>query len=239
MPDPLSVKDLGARYAAQDIKALDSVSWNVKPASLSAVIGPNGAGKSTFLKCIMGLLPSQTGEVSFFSQSLEKSRKRISYMPQRSEVDWTFPVSVFDVTLMGTYGTLGMFSPIGKIHKEKALHALEKVGMQDLKDRQIGALSGGQQQRTFLARALAQDADLYLMDEPMGGVDITTQNVIIDILKDIKAEGKTVVVVHHDLSTVGKVFDTALLLNKHMIASGAVKDVLAKENLAKAYGVPL
>lgn len=236
---PLSIQNLGAGYPGQDELAVSDISWSVEAGELAAVIGPNGAGKSTLLKAAMALVPVKSGQAEFFGQSLSRARKRVAYIPQRSSVDWEFPVSVLDVATMGLYGRIGWLKPVRAKDRAHALTALEKVGMSELAHRQIGALSGGQQQRTFLARALAQDADLYLMDEPFAGVDVATEKKIMEILGDLKAQGKTIVVVHHDLGTVEQVFDTALLLNRTAIAQGAIKDVLTDGNLAKAYGAPL
>lgn len=233
---PLSIHQLSAHYPGQKNKAIDSIDWDCPQGQLCAIIGPNGAGKSTLLKAVMDLIPHKAGHVEFFGKTLDQSRKRIAYVPQRSAVDWDFPVSVLDVATMGLYGNIGLFSSIKQAHKDKAMQALEQVGMQKLAQRQIGALSGGQQQRTFLARALVQEADLYLMDEPFAGVDVPTEQKIIEILNSLKQQGKTIIVVHHDLGTVERVFDHALLLNTRAIAQGPIKDVMTKEHLTKAYG---
>ncbi len=236
---PLSIKNLDAGYPGQESLALHDINWDVQAGELIAIIGPNGAGKSTLLKAAMGLIPQKNGQVRFFDQPLKHVRKKIAYIPQRSAVDWDFPVCVLDVATMGLYGRMGWLTPVQKRHKDKAMAALEKVGIADLAHRQIGALSGGQQQRTFLARALAQDAELYLMDEPFAGVDVPTEGKIIEILNELKSEGRTIIVVHHYLSTVERVFDTALLINQEIIAKGQARDVLTKDHLAKAYGAPL
>lgn len=236
---PLNISGLSARYAGQDSMAIENIDWQVKPATLNAIIGPNGAGKSTLLKAIMNLIPKASGDILFFDAPLEHTRKQIAYVPQRNAVDWDFPVSVLDVATMGLYSGAGWLKPIRKHHKEKAMHALEQVGIADLAHRQIGALSGGQQQRTFLARALAQNAELYMMDEPFAGVDVPTEEKIIEILNTLKNDKKTVIVVHHDLGTVERVFEHGLLLNRKIVSNGPIKTILKPENLARAYGSKL
>ncbi|GJL84766.1 MAG: zinc ABC transporter ATP-binding protein [Micavibrio sp.] len=238
MPGPLSVKNLSVHYHLQDEPALSDVSYEAAPGHLTAIIGPNGAGKSTFLKAVMGLIP-YTGEVKVFGQPLKDQKHKIAYMPQRSSVDWDFPISALDVAAMGLYGQIGFMRRVTKQHKTEALSYLDQVDMADYADRQIGQLSGGQQQRVFLARTLAQNADLYFMDEPLAGVDITTEKIIISILEKLKKDGKTILVVHHDLQSVGNFFDKALLLNQTKIAEGPAKKVLTPDNLAKAYKTPV
>lgn len=216
------------------------VLWNVDlvlpEPRLVGVVGPNGAGKSTLIKAILGLVPVASGSITVFDSPLRKVRKRIGYVPQRSSVDWDFPTSVLDVVLMGTYGRLGWFRRPGRNEYAWARECLDRVGLADFADRQIGQLSGGQQQRTFLARALAQKADLYFMDEPMAGVDAATERVIFSLLKQLRSEGRTVVVVHHDLRTVPQYFDHVVLLNMRLVASGAVDEVFTTDNLARTYG---
>jgi manganese/zinc/iron transport system ATP- binding protein len=216
------------------------VLWNVDlvlpEPRLVGVVGPNGAGKSTLIKAILGLVPVASGSITVFDAPLRKVRKRIGYVPQRSSVDWDFPTSVLDVVLMGTYGRLGWFRRPGRNEYAWARECLDRVGLADFADRQIGQLSGGQQQRTFLARALAQKADLYFMDEPMAGVDAATERVIFSLLKQLRSEGRTVVVVHHDLRTVPQYFDHVVLLNMRLVASGAVEDDFTTDNLARTYG---
>lgn len=232
----LEIKKLCAHYPGQKEFVIKNIDWEVKPGHLCAIVGPNGAGKSTLLKAAMELIPHQKGETLFFGQPLNKARKKVAYIPQRSAVDWDFPVSVLDVVTMGLYGKIGLFGRVKDEHKDRAMKALKEVEMQRFADRQIGALSGGQQQRTFLARALAQEADLYLMDEPFSGVDLPTEEKIIDILKTLKSEKKSIVVVHHNLATVERLFDHVLLINQSVIASGTTKQVMTKKNLEKAYG---
>lgn len=203
---------------------------------LIAVIGPNGAGKSTLIKAVLGLVPSASGRVDIFGQPYEQQRHLVGYVPQRESVDWDFPVSALEVVLMGRYGKLGWFRRPRKEDREAAWACLDKVGMSDLAQRQISQLSGGQQQRVFLARALAQDARLYFMDEPFVGVDAATERAIVDLLHELKRQGKTVVAVHHTLQTVREYFDHVVLLNMRVVANGRMDDVFTQENLQKTYG---
>lgn len=231
---PLRVWDLTVAY--QQTPVLWDVAFEVPPASLVAVVGPNGAGKSTLLKAIMDLTPRTSGEIQVFGQAFRRQRRRIGYVPQRESVDWDFPVSVLDVVLMGLYREIGWCWPIRKPHQARALEALKQVGIADLAHRQISHLSGGQQQRTFLARALVQQADLYLMDEPFAAVDAATELAIVEQLRQMKQQGKTCMVIHHDLQTVPDYFDYVLLLNMRVVASGPVAEVFTSENLQKTYG---
>ena len=216
------------------------VLWNVDmtlpKGALIGVIGPNGAGKSTLIKSAMGLLPIASGYVKIFDQPLDDVRDRVSYVPQRETVDWDFPTSVLDVVLMGRYGKLGLFRRPGRKEKEIAMNCLRKVGMEAFVKRQISQLSGGQQQRVFLARALAQEAELYFMDEPFAGVDAATEAAILAILQEITAKGNTVVVVHHDLQSAAKFFDWIILLNMRLVASGPIERVFTAELLQETYG---
>ncbi|PIE99137.1 MAG: manganese ABC transporter ATP-binding protein [Treponema sp.] len=230
----VAVEDLTLAYKEKPV--LWDIDLKIPEGSMEAIVGPNGAGKSTLLKAIMGILPIATGEVKIFGKSFTSQRRRVGYVPQRSAVDWDFPTTAFDVVLMGSYGKLGWIKRPGKQEKEKALLALEKVGMSEFSNRQISELSGGQQQRVFLARALVQEADLYFMDEPFQGVDAATELAIINLLKELKAKGKTLMVVHHDLQTVPEYFDRVLLMNVRTIAEGKVDDVFTRENLRLAYG---
>lgn len=216
--------------------AVWNVSCEVPAGVLAAVVGPNGAGKSTLLRAVMGLVPLQRGEVRLWGQRLAAVRKRVSYMPQRESVDWDFPLRVFDVVLMGRYGHIGLFRRPRPHDEERAWQALSQVGLEHLARRQLDELSGGQQQRVFLARALAQDAELYLMDEPFAGIDAATEHVLLDVLHRLREEGKTVVVVHHDLHVVASLFEWVLLLNQRLIAAGRVEEVLTAEKLQEAYG---
>jgi manganese/zinc/iron transport system ATP- binding protein len=204
---------------------------------LMAIVGPNGAGKSTLIKAILGIIDPIAGSVSIFGKPYKEQRKLVAYVPQKGSVDWDFPTTAFDVVLMGTYGKLGWIKRPKQAEKKAALEALEKVGMLSFKNRQISQLSGGQQQRIFLARALVQDAAIYFMDEPFQGVDATTEIAIINILKSLRKEGKTVVVVHHDLQTVPEYFDWVTFLNVKKIATGPVKDIFNDDYLTKTYGI--
>lgn len=216
------------------------VLWNIDMTlprgALIGIIGPNGAGKSTLLKAAMGLLPLGSGYVRMFDQPLDKVRKRVSYVPQRESVDWDFPTSVMDVVLMGRYAELGLLRRPRKSDKEVAMNCLRKVGMHAFARRQISQLSGGQQQRVFLARALAQDADLYFMDEPFSGVDAATETAILEIMQEITNKGKTVVVVHHDLQSAASFFDWIVLLNMRLVASGPIEKIFTNELLQETYG---
>ena len=208
--------------------ALENLNLDVETGSLIALVGPNGAGKSTLIKTILKFLKQITGEIKI-------NGKTLAYVPQRNSVDWDFPTTLFDVVEMGCYGRVGLFKRVNKEEKQKVLKAIEQVGMLDFKDRQISELSGGQQQRAFIARALVQEADIYLMDEPFQGVDSTTEKSIVDILKKLKSEGKTLIVVHHDLQTVPTYFETVTFINKSVIASGKIKEVFTQENIDMAY----
>jgi manganese/zinc/iron transport system ATP- binding protein len=203
---------------------------------MSAIVGPNGAGKSTLLKASLGLIPKVSGQVTVFGQPLEAARDRIAYVPQRASVDWDFPTTVIDVVLMGRYRKLGLFGRVSRAERALATQALARVGMEGFASRQIGQLSGGQQQRVFLARALAQEADLYLLDEPFAGVDAATERAIIDLLKELKDQGKSVIAVHHDLSTVAEYFDHVFLVNVRAMAEGPVATTFTPAALAETYG---
>jgi manganese/zinc/iron transport system ATP- binding protein len=203
---------------------------------LMAIVRPNGAGKTTLIKATLGLVRSAAGQVQIYGRPYAEQRRLVGYVPQRGSVDWDFPTSVLDVVTMGRYGALGWLRRPGRDEREQALRALERVGMDAFANRQISQLSGGQQQRVFLARALAQDAQVYFMDEPFQGVDATTERAIVRLLQDLRAVGKTVVVVHHDLQTVPEYFDWVTLLNVRRIASGPVGDVFTEQNLRLAYG---
>lgn len=216
------------------------VLWNVDfklpEGNIIGVIGPNGAGKSTLLKSIMGIVTPTSGYVKLFNQPLDKVRTKVSYVPQRQSVDWDFPTTVLDVVLTGRYNTSGLFKRLSLHDKAFAKECLNKVGMLEFANRQISQLSGGQQQRVFLARALAQEAELYLMDEPFAGVDSATERAIISILEEMKAQGKTIVVVHHDLQTVEQYFDWLVLINGHLVGAGPTKQMFTEDLLRKTYG---
>ena len=231
---PLAIHGLTVAYGQSP--AVFSVEAEFRSGAMTAIVGPNGAGKSTLLKAALGILPRVSGEVEFFGKCLNQVRRRVAYVPQRASIDWDFPTRVGDVVMMGQFNRLGLLGRIRGQHKDRVSDSLARVAMQDFSDRQIGELSGGQQQRVFLARALAQDADMYLLDEPFAGVDAATERAIIDVLKDLRAAGKTVVSVHHDLSTVVDYFEDVLMLNIRRIASGPVSEVFTAENLHKTYG---
>ncbi len=233
-PHSISVEDLTVAYRQDPV--LWDVDFNVPASTLTAIVGPNGAGKSTLLKTILGLIEPAAGRVLIYGESLKQQRQRVAYVPQRGSVDWDFPTNALDVVMMGRYGHIGWFKRPGRETKQRAVKALEKVSMEALADRQISQLSGGQQQRVFLARALVQDADIYLMDEPFQGVDATTEKAIVNVLRELKERGRTVVVVHHDLDTVPEYFDRVLLLNVRAVAAGPIEEVFTLENLRKAYG---
>src|SRR5690606_28896625 len=214
----------------------EQIAFKEKPGTLTGIIGPNGAGKSTLIKTMLQLHPSLTGEVTFFDKHYKSVKKRIGYVPQRGSVDWDFPTTALDVVLMGLYGKIGLMKWPRKEHKRRAYEALEKMGMATYASRQISQLSGGQQQRVFLARALAQDADIYFMDEPLAVVDAATERAIMKILKELKEQRKTVMIVHHDLQTVAEYFDWVLLINRTVIAHGPTDKAFTKENIIKTYG---
>ena len=222
----IEIKNLTVAYG-ENI-ALEDLNLNIEVGSLMALVGPNGAGKSTLIKTILKFLKQITGEIKI-------NAKTLAYVPQRNSVDWDFPTTLFDVVEMGCYGRVGLFKRVSKGEKQKVLKAIEQVGMLEFKDRQISELSGGQQQRAFIARALVQEADIYLMDEPFQGVDSTTEKSIVEILKQLKAEDKTIIVVHHDLQTVPAYFESVALINKAVIVSGKVSEVFTQENIDVTY----
>lgn len=230
----LEIEDLTVAYNSKP--ALWDVDLKIPEGVLAAIVGPNGAGKSTLIKAALDLIPRSAGEVTFYGKPYAQARRLVGYVPQRGSVDWDFPTSVLDVVMMGLYGSLGWFRRPSRPHRAQALHALEQVGMADFADRQISQLSGGQQQRTFLARALVQDAQMYFMDEPFAAVDAVTERAIVALLHTLRARGKTVIVVHHDLQTVPEYFDWVALLNIEVIASGPVTETFTDENLQRAYG---
>lgn len=227
------IDDLTVSYDLKPV--LWDIDLDIPSGILLAIVGPNGAGKSTLIKAVLEIVKPTSGHVLFYDRDYKDYRKKIAYIPQRGSVDWDFPTTVFDVVLMGRYGHIGWIKRPKEIDKIKTLEALKKVGMESFKDRQISELSGGQQQRVFLARALNQDAEIYFMDEPFQGVDIKTEKAIVEILKELKKNGKTVIVVHHDLKTVSEYFDWVTLINMKVIAHGKVADVFTDENIKKAY----
>lgn len=230
----IEVEDMTVAYEKKPV--LWDIDLKIPKGVLMAIVGPNGAGKSTLIKAMLDLIKPISGKVLFNGADYHSQRRYIGYVPQRESVDWDFPTSVFDVVLMGTYGQIGWIKRPGRKEKEKALDAIKKVGMEEFIDRQISQLSGGQQQRVFLARALVQDADIYFMDEPLQGVDARTEKAIIRILKELRTNGKTVVVVHHDLQTVQEYFDWVTLLNTKIIKYGRVEEVFNEDNLKITYG---
>jgi manganese/zinc/iron transport system ATP- binding protein len=230
----LSIHNLSVSYAQKPV--LWDINLQLPLGKVIGIIGPNGAGKSTLIKSMMELIPIDSGSIEIFGKPLKDVRKRVSYVPQRTSVDWDFPASVFDVVLMGRYAHLGLFKRPRQIDKDIAMRALEQVEMQHLAQRQIGQLSGGQQQRIFIARALAQGADLYFMDEPFVGVDIATEKSIIALLRQLASQGKSIIVVHHDLQTAPQYFDWVVLLNMRLIGVGPVQDMLQPELLQATYG---
>lgn len=231
---PLSIQGMTVSYGRKP--AVFSVDFIVPPESMLAIVGPNGAGKSTLIKAALGIVPPLSGRVTMFGKPFKAQRHRVAYVPQRASVDWDFPARVIDVVMMGLYREMGLLRFAGRPQKARAMDCLDRVAMTDFAERQIGQLSGGQQQRVFLARALAQNADLYLLDEPFAGVDAATERAIVSVLKELKADRRTVVCVHHDLSTVPAYFDHVLLINVHKIADGPVATTFTAENLQSTYG---
>ncbi len=231
---PLSIHDLTVAYHRKPV--LWDVDFDAPPGKLIGIMGPNGAGKSTLLKAVLDLVPKASGRVTFYGKPYRQQRHLVGYVPQRESVDWDFPVSALDVVAMGRYGRIGWCRPVTRAHKQVALHALERVALADFAKRQISQLSGGQQQRVFLARALAQDASIYFMDEPLAGVDAATEKAIVEILHDLRSGGKTVLVVHHDIQTVTEYFDYLLLINMRVVAHGPTQQVFTPDNLRKTYG---
>lgn len=230
----LDVHDMTVAYHHKPV--LWNIDVTLNEPSLVGVMGPNGAGKSTLIKAILGLVPRAGGEVRLFGQPLSKVRGRIGYVPQRESVDWDFPINVFDLVLMGTYGQVGWFRRPGRKERDWAMSCMNDLGISDLADRQIGQLSGGQQQRAFLARALAQKADLYFMDEPMAGVDASTEQAVFQLLQRLRSEGKMVIVVHHDIRSAPQYFDRMLLLNTRLVAAGPTSEVFKNDYLQRTYG---
>ena len=230
----LNIQQLTVNYDKNP--ALWDISLSIPKGLLVGIIGPNGAGKSTFIKAALGLIKPLSGKVEFFGKPLKEVRQRIAYIPQRESVDWDFPVTVSDLVLMGRYGRLGLFRRPREADRAAADFYLNQMGMAGFENRQISQLSGGQQQRVFLARALLQEADLYLMDEPLTGIDLATKSVIMEMLKKLKNNGKTIFVVHHDLSSVEKYFDWTILLNMRLITYGPIAESFTLENLNAAYG---
>ena len=231
---PIEVHDMTVAYHKKPV--LWDVDLILPEGELIGIIGPNGAGKSTLIKAILGLIPKASGWVKIYGDTFERMRTLVGYVPQKESVDWDFPVNVLDVVLMGLYGRLGWIRRPGKRDVGLALESLKRVGMEEYASRQISQLSGGQQQRVFLARALVQDAQIYLMDEPFAGVDAATESAIIELLNELYSRNRTVLVVHHDLETISEYFDHLIMLNMRVIACGPVKEVFHRENLQRTYG---
>jgi len=233
MPIACETRNLSVAYREDPV--LRHVDFCVPTGSVMGIVGPNGAGKSTLIKAMLGLVTPLAGTSEFFGQPLDDVRNRVGYMPQSTSVDWDFPTTVIDLVVMGTYGELGWFRRAGKAERARAMAALDQTGMADLASRQIGELSGGQRQRAFLARALAQAPDLYFMDEPFQGIDAKSQQAIMDVLKDLSAAGKTIVVVHHHLGSVLDFCDHVTLINKSIVAMGPARATFTTENIRVAY----
>ncbi|HMO51944.1 MAG TPA: ABC transporter ATP-binding protein [Kiritimatiellia bacterium] len=235
LPDtPLAIDDLTVAYHRKPV--LWDIDVDIPEGKLVGIIGPNGAGKSTLIKACLDLVPKASGRVLVYGRPYREQRTSVGYVPQRESVDWDFPVSALDVVTMGTYARIGWLRPVRRVHQDIALHALDRVGIAHLAHRQIRQLSGGQQQRVFLARALAQDARLYFMDEPFAGVDAATEKAIVALLHDLKKQGKTCLVVHHDLATVKDYFDWVILLNMRVVRAGPTAEVFNRESLRDTYG---
>lgn len=230
----VTVNQLTVHYRA--VQALNNVSLAIQPGHLTGIIGPNGAGKSTLLKAMLGLVPVLQGEVIYGDRALADQLDRVAYVPQRSQIDWTYPATVWDVVMMGRVRKAGWFRRFSSVSRQIATQSLERVGMAELRDRPIGQLSGGQQQRVFLARALAEEADIFCLDEPLTGIDQKTEAVIFDILRELAQAGNTVIVVNHDLGEAITHFDDLILLNRELIAYGDRQSVLRPENMHKGYG---
>lgn len=230
----IHIEDMTMAYT--DIPVIWDMDLDIYANTITAIIGPNGAGKSTLMKGILGLMKPISGKVSIMGKPYKEVYKKIAYIPQSSSVNWNFPTTVLDVVTMGRYTKLGLFKRVGKQDKIYAMEALKRMKMEEYSDRQISELSGGQRQRVFLARAIASDADIYFMDEPLQGVDIKTENIIIDTMREFKKAGKTIIAVHHDLTTIKEYFDHVVIVNKQLIAAGGVEEAFTKENIRKAYG---
>lgn len=233
MAEPITVDNISVSYDGNEV--VKDVSFSFEPGKLIGVLGPNGAGKSTLMKAMLGLIHKDHGNVTLGAKTIDEMRKNIAYVPQRSNIDWNFPIIVKDTVLLGTYPKIGLLRRPKKADKEWAMECLKKVGMEDFAKRQIGELSGGQQQRVFLARALAQQADYFFLDEPFVGIDASSEEVIIGILRQLKNAGKIVFVVHHDLSKVTSYFDDLVLINKELIDAGPVNKVFQSGNMTKTY----
>lgn len=233
----IDVRHLSVQY--RNVQALDDVSLTFRPGRLTGIIGPNGAGKSTLIKSMLGLIPTTTGKISYDKIPLSDQRHRIAYVPQRNQIDWLYPATVWDVVMMGRIQKTGWFRRFSKMSRQKTMAALERVGIADLRNRSIGQLSGGQQQRVFLARSLAQEADIFCFDEPFVGVDQKTESVLFEVFHELANDGKNVIVVNHDLGESITNFDDLVLLNRSLVATGPRQQVLNQDNLSAAYGGPV
>jgi len=230
----LEVEQLSVNYEKTSV--LWDINVSIPTQKIVGILGPNGAGKSTFLKALLGLVPPLSGHVRFFGNPLAHDRLKIGYVPQRSSVDWDFPITAFDLVMMGRYGKMGWLKWASKDDRAATAKALQMVEMLPYAHRQIGQLSGGQQQRLFIARALVQDAEIYLLDEPFAGIDAATEKTLVHIFEDLRKQGKTVLIVHHDLSTAERYFDWLILLNTCLIAAGPTKEVFTQDNIWRTYG---
>lgn len=230
----IEIKHLNVSY--YDHLVLNDINLNIPNGVMCAISGPNGAGKTTLVKSILNFIPHLTGSIKINGKDLKKEIDNISYVPQKESVNWQFPTTVSDVVLMGTYRELGWFKRPGKTQKDKANQAMKQLGILDLANKEIASLSGGQQQRVFLARMLCQDADIIFLDEPLVGIDKKSEQIIMNILNQLKEEGKTIIVVHHDLATIEKYFDYLVLVNHKIVTSGYVKDIFTPDNINQAYG---
>lgn len=233
-PAAIAINNLAVSYPT--VEALRNISLQILPGKVTGTIGPNGAGKSTFIKAMLGLIPAKTGQVFYRTLPLRQQLEKVAYVPQRAEIDWTFPATVWDVVMMGRIRKTGWFRRFSAVSRRQAMRALEKVGMAEYRNRPIGHLSGGQQQRVFLARSLAQEAEIFLFDEPFVGVDQKTESIIFNIFRELAQANKIVLVVNHDLGESITNFDNLILLNKELIAAGTRQKVLKEENIARAYG---
>ncbi|MGQ4646215.1 ATP-binding cassette domain-containing protein [Lyngbya aestuarii] len=232
--ETINVKQLGVRYRL--VEALKDINCEIKPGRLTGIIGPNGAGKSTLIKAMLGLIPATVGTAMYQEKPLMEQLEEVAYVPQRSQIDWTYPATVWDVVLMGRVRKTGWFRRFSTVSRRLATEALERVGMSEYRNRPIGQLSGGQQQRVFIAKALSEEAEIFFFDEPLAGIDKKTEAIIFQILHELANAGKTVLVVHHDLGEAITNFDDLILLNRELIASGPRQEVLSGENLKRAYG---
>jgi len=232
----IDIRNLTVAYGATPV--LLDINLAIPQRVVMGLVGPNGAGKSTLLKSVLDLTPRLAGDVSILGKPFAKNRQQVGYVPQKSSIDWDFPTTVLDLVTMGTYGRLGWFRRPGRKEKADSMAALEKLEMAEFADRQISELSGGQQQRAFLARAFVQDAPIYFLDEPFTGVDAATEKAIVNLLHELRDQGKTLVVVQHDLNTVGEYLDEVTLINQRVVASGKVSDVFCKRLIEETYCVP-